>query len=196
MISSRVGVVRQPREIGAGRRREGCEGASMKLHRLVRRHDLFDRAARDLVPERNRVARRDEHARRQALVEAGRVPVDECLEQAELRAWGDDGDGVEDRLRSPCEGSRTRKHGVADRRGQLRAAGGDHLGDEERIATRLAVQRCRVGLACEQCDRVGGERSKAQADDASARGQLAEDDTQWMVPVERVVSVARRQQQR
>ena len=141
-VAGSLGVIGKPRKIGVAERvgRERLERAAMQRHPQVGRERLLDGHAREVVPEGDTGARRPEHAARQALLEVAGGVAGERLEQRQLDGPAHDRGGVEQPPRRRAQRRDAGEHGIAHRRGQLEAAGGERLGDEERVAGRAPVQ--------------------------------------------------------
>ena len=157
-VSGRVGMIREPRQIGATARRvlEGAEGLAVQLQPAVRRQRLFDREASELVTERDAFRDRCEHAGRETLLEPVDGIIGERLEEPELRRWGHDRDGVEQRSCHRAQPRGAGEHSIANRLGDLVHTRGERLGDEEWIAGSLAEELLRIdtrrrGQLCD-CD--------------------------------------------
>ena len=133
-----------------------------------------------------------QHARAEALLEAGELVLGrQRLEQPELGLRLGHGDGAQQRRGRRAQARGAGEDGVADRRRDLAIAAGQHLGEEERVARRAAVELVgvdAVGLG-ELRDRLGRQPRQLAALDPPRRGQLAEHDPQRVAQVELVVAV-------
>ncbi len=162
------------------------------------RQGFLDGHPSQLVPKRDAVRDRLEHACGQALVQPGRHLPDHAFEQPELRSGRHDRHGLQhgdSGVRKPRD---AREHRVAHHGRDGRPRCGRHFGHEERVAAGGTVQPVGVnpgrrghdthGLAGE---RLGGEPAHR------ARGtELAEQATQWMGPFELVIAIRRNNERR
>jgi hypothetical protein len=114
-------------------------GAVLRAKLRVRRRGVLDRESSKLVAERHSAVFFHEHPRGEALVERGQGIRCGLFEERELGMRRRDRDGVEQRARCGGEPRSAGEHGVAHRVGDL-LSGGEHLGDEERIAAGPLVQ--------------------------------------------------------
>ena len=187
-----LGVVGEARGVVAGER-----GQRLAVQRQpnVGRQRLLDDHAREIVPECQHRPGRAEHAARQALLEMARGLAGQRFEQRQLDRPGHDRGGVEQPPRRSAERRHAREHGVAHRRRQLEAAGGERLGHEERVARRPAVQLGGVDVVRRRQlgDGLQRQRLEPQAGRLAAC-ELAERDAQRMPAVELVVAVAGHEQ--
>ncbi len=135
-----------------------------------------------------------QHARAQALLEAGELVLGrERLEQPQLGVRPRDRDGAQQRRGRRAEARGAGEDGVADRGRDVALAGGQHLGEEERVAGRAPVELLgveAVGLG-QRRDRLGRQPWQLAALDPPRRGQLAEHDPQRVAQLELVVAVGR-----
>ena len=193
-VARRLRVMREPREVRSPARWIGERGerATVQGDLPLERDRLLDREACELVPEGDAPGSRFEHARAEALLE----PLDdgilvECLEKPELAARRYHGDGLEEPRRDGVEPRRTGEDRVAHGCRDLVWSRRERLDDEERVAAGLVeelvrVEAVRVG---ELRDRSRRERAELPPRYALARRELADDEPEWMGPVELVVAV-------
>jgi hypothetical protein len=136
-----------------------------------------------------------QNAGREALVEPIQGLVDDRLEQGEIGLEADDGCRVEDRARPKVESCRAGQHRVPHARRHARSAGGQHLGDEERIASRLPVELVDVdtGSLGELVHAALGQRGQC---DSPSRLDVAKDEPQWVLWADLVVAVRRDHERR
>ena len=132
-----LGVMGEPRRLPAGQR---GQRRAMQADTPVGRELILDRRARDLMPERDRVAVRSQHSRRQARLELRQLVERDPLEQPDLRPRPRDRHGLEQPPRGHGQARRAGEHGVADAAGRADAAAREHLGHEERVAPGPSVQ--------------------------------------------------------
>ena len=159
-------VVGQPVVVGATQPDQGGQGGSVQAGARAGREARLDRLAGDLVPEGEpgSAGVGHEHPVVDALVQRlGRLCGD-LADQPERRAGSEDRGGTQDVSCGRREGDQAGQHGVAHRRGRVHRAGGQYLGDEERVPTRPSVERVGVepgprGLH-QVRDRVGTERGQ------------------------------------
>jgi hypothetical protein len=81
-----------------------------------------------------------EHARREALVEVADLLTSECFQEPDLAPIRDNRDGLEDSASGRAEAPRPPEYNVPDRARNVRVSRREHLGDEERVPRRLAVE--------------------------------------------------------
>ena len=108
------------------------------------RHLLGDGDPGQLVPERQLATGQQQDPALDRLVDGVQAVAEDGAEQGDLGpgpGQRHDVQGVPGGLRQP---GRTGEDGVAHRRRDRRRAGGEHLGDEERVAPGPAVQVVRV----------------------------------------------------
>ena len=106
----------------------------------VRPDRLLDREPRQFVAERHRAALTLQHAGLQACVDVLDLVAEDLVEEPDLRARRHDRDCLERGLGGAAEPAHAAEHRVAHRRRDVRAASGEDLGDEERIAAGLDVE--------------------------------------------------------
>ncbi len=174
------------------------EGPPVQREGEVGRQGLLDAGACDLVPEPHRLAVGLEHPGGEALLEAGERQRGDGLEQPQLRPCRHHGDRLEQTSRQRRQPRGPGQDGIANGVGGTVRAGGQHLGDEEWVATREPVQLLRVdGLTPrEEGDPGRRERRKAHPMHASPGGQLAEQDPERVRARQLVVAVRREHQRR
>ena len=142
-VAGGLGVVREPRGVGsAGRRRgERRQRGAVQRRPAVRRQRLLDRHPRQLVAEGDAVGRRRQHARAEALVEAGELasPASASSSHSSACGW--------DTATAPSSAAavalrRAARASTASRTvgGMSRSPPAEHLGEEERVARRAAVE--------------------------------------------------------
>ena len=136
-----------------------------------RRHRILDGGAGDLVTEcDDLVVRRDEPTR-EALVDVAGAVVEDGLEQPGLGARQSERDRLEHLERLLGETGGASEDGVPHGRGHSRLAGGEHLGDEERVPARPRVQVRGVDLVSDRELTDGGGRERFQRErSTSGRG--------------------------
>lgn len=164
----------------------------MQRDAAIGRKGLLHRQPGELVPERHRIGLRGDHPRRQALLEVTELGGGERLEEPDFGLRRRDGDRLEEQPRGLRKVRDPREHRVAHGARYLAGAGREHLGDEERVAPRLAVQvvgvdPVRLG---EGRDGIGGERRYLEPADRAGGRELAEDEGQRVGAIELVVAVA------
>ncbi len=192
-VAGGLGVVGQPGGVGAGGV-ERRQGPAVQRDPAVRRQRLLDGHAGDLVAEADAVALADQDARGEAALELGHGLAGHGLEQRQLGTLGQDRDRVEQLAGARVEPGGPGQDRVAHRVGHERAARGEHLGDEERVAAGQPVQPPGVDVAARQRGHARlAQRGERDPVDGLAR-QLAEHDPQRMRPVELVVAVGREHQ--
>ena len=200
-VTGGLGVVREPRGLRSADRRRGerRQGGPVQRRPAVRRQRLLDRHPRQLVAEGDAVGRRGQHPRAEALVEAGElVLAGQRVEQPQLRVGLGHGDRAEQRRGRRAQARGAGQDRVADRRRDVAIATGQHLGQEERVARRPAVELPRVDAVRLGELRDGIEREPRQlaAGDPLRRGQLAEHDPQGVAKLELVVAIGGDDQRR
>ena len=185
------------RRAGSGRaRRARASAASARrcsAGRAVRRQRLLDRHARELVAEAHRVAaRRAASPSARHSSSASELVGRERLEQPRARP----ATARSRRPRAapaPARPSRASagQHGVAHGRRDRLAGGGQHLGDEERVAAGPRVQRVGVEARSRRAAPTAPADSggSAACDRAPSARQLAEHDPQRMRAIDLVVAV-------
>ena len=145
-VSRRLRVMRQPRQIGrfAGRSRQRGERPAVQRQPLIGRQRLLDRQPREFVAVAHSVPPGGKHPRGEALIQAIPGLGRERLEQPQLHLARDNGERLQPASCRTAEPRDPGHHRIAHRRRDLLTAGGEHLGDEERIAPGHPVQFGRV----------------------------------------------------
>ena len=174
-VAGRLGVVGEPRGVGAARV-EPLEHLAVQRRAAPRRHLGLEREPRQLVAEGDGAAVHPRHARQQAFVERLVGGVD----QLRVGGAGDDGQALEQLARRRAQAGGPGEHGVADRGRDGGGGRGQHLGDVERVAAGAEVQGVGVDPVRlgQRAHRLGGQRRQLDALDAHGGGQLAEHDAQ------------------
>jgi hypothetical protein len=137
------GVVGQPRRIGVSVR-EACQDRLVEPHAAMCRQRRFHGQPRQLVSKPHAIGSRSKQARRERP-----VPARRRLRQPRLRTSGNDRDELQQRTRLRRQRLHARHHGLPDGGGHRPLGTGEHLGQEEGIPTREAVEllgrpaRCR-----------------------------------------------------
>ena len=148
------------------------------------RHLLGDGDAGQLVPERQLATGQQQDPALDRLVDGVQTVTEDGAEQGDLGpgpGQRHDVQGVPCGLRQP---GRTGEDGVAHRRRDRSRAGGEHLGDEERVAPGPAVQVVRVDagpVARQLADRRGRERAQVEPPGAGSRRRVAQHAAQQVV---------------
>ena len=177
-----VRVMREARQIAiaAPPLEQRCERDTMKASCAGGRDRLLDGQSGELVPERDVPVGGDEHTRGDALVESRVDRAGERLEQPRLGVRRRDRNGVEHVSRAGREAARSSENGVANRRGDLRSTGSEHLRHEECVAGGRAVEFLRVDPVwlgeSSDCDR--GEGRKWDAAKGDGRCELTDHEPQ------------------
>jgi hypothetical protein len=124
------------------------------------------------------------------LGDLGDLIPEESIDEPPLGAAWDDRDGVEQASCGDGQPARTGEHRLANRNGDLVAVGGEHFGDEKRIAAGQRVESLvrPAGTPCELFHRRLGEQWKRDATERVG-WKLAEELVETMVRVELVVAV-------
>jgi hypothetical protein len=190
-----VGVVREAGEIRLARRWRGEGSNRLPVQRdlTIWRERLVDGKTGEFVPERHRSQRGDEHAGRQAFVEAIDCFSSEGLEEPQFDPRRRGGHRLEQGSRHGAKSSGAGENGVLNRLRDPRLARGECLGDEERIARGLPVELGCVD-AVRLCHLRHSRRREGldlQAADRASRRELPEHEPEWVGAIEFVVPVAR-----
>ncbi len=192
-IAGRLRVVGEQRKVRRtdGCSRESCQRRAVEDALSIRRYRLLDREPRELVPERDRAVRRQQHSGVEALVECRQGVSREHLEQPQLSLRRRDRDRIEQRAGNRPQTRGPREHGIAHRLGDLLAAG-KHLRDEERIATRPLVEGGSIDTtrSGQARDGLRRERRELQPHHRCPRSELAEHLPQRVQPTELGVPIA------
>ncbi len=145
-----------------------------------------------LVPEGDLARDLLEHANGKARVDR-RVARAQSREQVRVDAAPDDAGGLDGAARLVVEAGEARRHGVADGGGQTPATSRHHLGHEEGVPARDAMELVGVDVhALGQAGHGGGrQRREAQAGYARRGREVAQDDPQRVACADLVVAVRR-----
>jgi hypothetical protein len=194
-------VVSEPRGLrSTGRRRgERRQGGPVQRRPAVRRQRLLDRHPGQLVAEGDAVVRRGQHARAEALLEARELLLPrQRVQQPQLGVGLGHGDRAQQRRRRRAQARRAGQDRVADRRRDVPFAPRQHLGEEEGVARRPAVELARVDGVRLGEPRYSVQREPRQlaAGHAPSGGELAEHDPQGMAQRELVVAIGRDDERR
>ena len=119
-----------------------------------------------------------------------------ACEQPGLHLGADERGGVERGAAGRRQARGAGQHGVAHSGRDAGLAAGQHLGDEERVAAGLAMQRGGVERAAggERRHRGGRERQQRDAAHRLRRREVAQDDAQRVARTQLVVAVGQHQQ--
>jgi hypothetical protein len=189
-------MMRQRSDVGirASVSSECHERALVQPDASLGRDRLLDRQSGKLVPKRDARALRGQDARSQALIETVDELARERIQQRQLELPGNDRDGVEQpprrrrQARGPC------KHCVAHTLRDLLASRREHLGDEERVAARAAVQLLGIDSVRAGQLRDRSSRQRIQLHPPGAAHQLSQHEPKLVRPVKLVVTIAGQQQ--
>ena len=199
-VAGRLGVVREPGQIGSASRwvDERGERPAMQIDPSVERDRFLDGETPELVPERDGRRLGHEHARHQALLERLNRFCGERLQQPELGPRRHGCHRLKQPPRPSTEARGTGEDRVPHRVRNLIGARGERLDDEERIAGGLAIQLARIDAVRlgQLRDRRRRERSELQPSNRPARCQLAQHDPQRVRPGELVVAITHHDQGR
>ena len=159
------GVVGEPGRIDAIGRLQRAEDGALELAAPSGADLALDRPAGEVVAEDDGVVADLEDPRTSAGVDGRRARGHRVGQQAQPGRTRDDGGDLGDRARLRSERADAHGHGVADRDRDRAGRGGEHLGDEERVAARHLVQVARgsPGPAGERLDGRLGERRRLDA---------------------------------
>lgn len=149
------GMVSEPGGVGrAGRWPcERGDGEPVETDAAARLDRVLDRPPSELVAELDRSGARPKHSRPETFLERIGLVRRQRVEQPELDPRRRDRDGVEQRPRRRAQRGSASEHGVPDRSWNLTVSGGQHLCDEEGVATGLAVELASVDVRC--CRQLG-----------------------------------------
>lgn len=149
----------------------------MQLPPAWRWQRVFERAADELVPIAERAIGGQNHAEAQAARNAAGIRTPGLFEQPRLGASGDDAGQLGDLARSRCQTRGAGENRIADSSRDPIAAGCEHLCEEERVASREAVETLGrlVGVARKLRDRGLSQRREQYASHVRP-GQVADDD--------------------
>ena len=134
--------------------------------------------------------------RGQAFVERWRHRSRRCAcDQPALDPTWHDRHQLEETSRFWRAARHTREHGVGDAGGDARRVAGEHFGDEEGIAAGDGIQTAgrTMGLLGQRGHGAFREREQAQPCDV-AGGQIAQDETQGVVPAQFIVALGQDEQ--
>ena len=154
-------MVHEPRRVLAGRL-EHAQHAGVELAPAQRRQPVLDRAAGEVVPERERVAVQLQQPGLHAAVDRHGVGPQPGHER-QLGGAREDGGQLGDRPRLGPGRLRAQRDRVAHAgRDALAGGRGQHLGDEERVAARRRVQvgRLAAGALGQQRHRLRRQRGR------------------------------------
>ena len=158
---------------------------------------LGDRAPGQLVAEAEHISSHGQHTRRLGLADRGEVGL-QHPEQPELDTSGHDGQTFDGGLGLRAQLPHARQHRVDHGRWNEHVrSGGQHLGDEERVALRKPeeVSRIDLGTGRQSCDPVDGQRGQPQPDRLGTR-HAAEQVAQRMPVVDLVVAIGEQEHRR
>ncbi len=167
---------------------ERGERPTVEVGRANRVDRLLDDLTGEVVPEDHGPVRSLESAGCEAFVQLGRRSSEHCLENRQLRPRPDDGGRLQHVLRLRAEARHPREDRVTDAVRNPVAAGGEHLGDEERIAVRQAMKLdgIEVGARRERSHALHGQRLDQ---DPPTGVHVAQEDPQRMAGADLVVPV-------
>jgi hypothetical protein len=190
-------MVRDPRMIGVGLRRQRLGDATVQRHAPRRRHCLFDRLPCELVPETERRAVVGQYTARQRLLDCRRGLRRQHLEQFERHALTGDRGGIDEATRPRAQPGHSRQGRVAHRHRQ-RPARGEHLADQKRVAAGHPRDLDRVGVALggQRPHRLDRQRPKRDRRDGRIGGEIAHEHRQRRVRRELVVAQRHDQRER
>jgi len=177
--------------VGGGRPgQQRRQGAPVQVRPPAGRQRLLDRQPGQLVPERHPAGQLLEHPRLHALVEVAGRGTGRLGQQPGRHRRGDDRGGIQ---HLPCwrgQPGRPRQHRVEDGDRDLLAAGGQDLGDEERVPAGRLVQPIVVDPAGadQGGHRLAGQRLQPEAAHEPGAGEIAEGDAQGMGRADLVVA--------
>lgn len=196
-VAGALGVVGQARQVGPDGRRttQRVECHAVQRHPLRRWDGVEQGLPREFVPEGQRIGVRDQHADAEAFFSGNGLCAGDLGQHRRFDARADYSGGPQHRLSGEREPRRPRQHRIAHG-ARHAAAAGNRLGDEERVATGLLMQRRRVHhpLSDEGLHRAFRERGDGEANDGARRCQIPEHCAQRMARADLFVAIRQHHQ--
>ena len=197
-VHGRLGVMRQPRQVHPAMRRPGQHRQRPPVQgeptTWVER--LLDREPGQFVAEGDGAGRFGDHPRGEAAAKLLRGAGNHLLEQPHLGMWRRYRHRLHHGAAVLAEPGDAGQHGIAHRFGYRLLFGCQNLGDEERVASRLAVELRPVEASTAGQILHRRFRQRRDPDPGAARWQLTEQHPQWMGPVQLVIAIRRQEQDR